>query len=151
MVDLGNERFGYGLRNGTIGVYSGTTRLWRVKSKHRVQCLAPIRIGEQAHFFSGWSNGKVHTLVDWYIQILSLSSKQERSKMGRSYVVNRSQLLSWGSSPMIFGGVIATILWSALLKATYVDTTPLYLNKQDSVMRLLRNKAPSLYWIRNWK
>lgn len=32
------KRYGYALENGTIGVYEGGSRVWRVKSKH--QCMA---------------------------------------------------------------------------------------------------------------
>eukprot|EP00210_Caulerpa_lentillifera_P005693 g5445.t1 len=58
LIDLGNGHFGYGLKNGTIGVYLDTTRLWRIKSKHRVLCLSSIHLTERPHLFSGWSNGK---------------------------------------------------------------------------------------------
>ena len=61
LVDLGKTAFGYGLQNGTIGVYRHTTRLWRVKSKHRLCSLTALDVYADGHvrFISGWSNGKV--------------------------------------------------------------------------------------------
>ena len=61
LVDLGKTAFGYGLQNGTIGVYRHTTRLWRVKSKHRLCALTALDVYADGHvrFISGWSNGKV--------------------------------------------------------------------------------------------
>jgi hypothetical protein len=54
-------RFAYGLANGTIGVYDGAVRLWRVKSKHEVVAVAGYDFDQdgQLELVSGWSNGKV--------------------------------------------------------------------------------------------
>ena len=35
-LDSASKLMGYGLRNGTIGVYQGEKRRWRIKSKHQV-------------------------------------------------------------------------------------------------------------------
>ncbi|KIZ00360.1 putative Bardet-Biedl syndrome 2 protein like protein [Monoraphidium neglectum] len=61
LAHLGGPRFAYALRNGTIGVYDGTTRLWRVKSKHSVAGILAFDLdGDgQPELVSGWSNGRV--------------------------------------------------------------------------------------------
>lgn len=61
LAGLGSKRFAYALRNGTIGVYLGSTRLWRVKSKHTVSGIIPFDLNGDTVFelISGWSNGKV--------------------------------------------------------------------------------------------
>jgi Bardet-Biedl syndrome 2 protein len=55
------RRFAYALQNGTIGVYEGSTRLWRVKSKHSVSALTTFDLNGDGRLelISGWSNGKV--------------------------------------------------------------------------------------------
>lgn len=55
-----NNRFAYGLANGTVGVYSGTkTRLWRVKTKNKVTALHAYDLDMDGsnEVFTGWSNG----------------------------------------------------------------------------------------------
>lgn len=61
LAGLGGKKFAYALRNGTIGVYQGTTRLWRVKSKHSVAAILAFDLNNDsvAELISGWSNGKV--------------------------------------------------------------------------------------------
>uniref|UniRef100_A0A383WCU1 Bardet-Biedl syndrome 2 protein homolog n=1 Tax=Tetradesmus obliquus TaxID=3088 RepID=A0A383WCU1_TETOB len=61
LAGLGRCRFAYALRNGTIGAYQGGTRLWRVKSKHSVSCIAAFDLNGDSvlELISGWSNGKV--------------------------------------------------------------------------------------------
>lgn len=65
LVDLGGSVFGYGLKNGTIGAYRNGNRLWRIKSKHKLQVLAAIDVYNDSHvrLINGWFNGKVkHSL-----------------------------------------------------------------------------------------
>eukprot|EP00878_Enallax_costatus_P027508 GHUV01029628.1.p1 GENE.GHUV01029628.1~~GHUV01029628.1.p1 ORF type:complete len:250 (+),score=81.80 GHUV01029628.1:663-1412(+) len=61
LVGLGGKRFAYALRNGTIGVYQESTRLWRVKSKHTVSGTVAFDLNNDGviELISGWSNGKV--------------------------------------------------------------------------------------------
>ncbi|GBG31968.1 Bardet-Biedl syndrome 2 protein-like [Hondaea fermentalgiana] len=56
-----SSRFAYGLRNGTIGVYDGKTRVWRVKAKDDVQAMVAYDIDGDGvqEIISGWSNGKL--------------------------------------------------------------------------------------------
>ena len=51
----------YALANGTVGVYRGTERVWRMKSRAKVTALAAFDIdGDGAEeIISGWSNGRV--------------------------------------------------------------------------------------------
>jgi Bardet-Biedl syndrome 2 protein len=56
-----SSSFGYALGNGTVGVYNGSARAWRVKSKHRATALAALDVNGDGvpELISGWSNGKV--------------------------------------------------------------------------------------------
>ena len=53
-------QFGYALTNGTVGVYNGSRRVWRVKSRHDVQCINSFDLDGDGvqELLSGWSNGK---------------------------------------------------------------------------------------------
>lgn len=61
LAHLGGARFGYALRNSTVGVYDGATRLWRVKSKHGVAGAVAFDLDGDGtpELVSGWSNGRV--------------------------------------------------------------------------------------------
>ncbi|XP_018648455.1 hypothetical protein Smp_196700 [Schistosoma mansoni] len=61
LISLGGEYFGYGLRNGTIGVYNRVNRLWRIKSKNKPICFVSHDINYDGYpeLICGWNNGKV--------------------------------------------------------------------------------------------
>ena len=40
------DRFGYGLENGTIGVYAGNSRLWRARNKERVTAMTAYDVSD---------------------------------------------------------------------------------------------------------
>jgi len=55
--------FGYGLANGTVGVYTGPrNRLWRVKTKNKVTALAAYDLNSDGvpEIISGWSSGQLN-------------------------------------------------------------------------------------------
>ncbi|KAH8853987.1 Bardet-Biedl syndrome 2 protein like [Schistosoma japonicum] len=61
LVSLGEEYFGYGLRNGTIGVYNKVNRIWRIKSKNKPICFIGHDINQDGceELICGWDNGKI--------------------------------------------------------------------------------------------
>lgn len=61
LVGFRNNRFGYALANGTVGVYDKLHRAWRVKSKNNAECLACYDIDGDGveELITGWSSGKV--------------------------------------------------------------------------------------------
>lgn len=44
LCHLEGNYFAYGLRNGTVGVYLNKERIWRIKSKKDVICLASLDV-----------------------------------------------------------------------------------------------------------
>lgn len=60
LAPLQRQVFGYALQNGTVGVYKGKHRAWRVKSKNTPTAIQAFDIngdGEK-EIVIGWSNGK---------------------------------------------------------------------------------------------
>mmetsp|Transcript_34787 Transcript_34787/g.46985 ORF Transcript_34787/g.46985 Transcript_34787/m.46985 type:complete len:589 (-) Transcript_34787:514-2280(-) len=55
-------KFAFGLDNGTIGVYQGTHRKWRVKSKHKFSSVSSFDLDADGvpEIISGWSNGSLN-------------------------------------------------------------------------------------------
>ncbi|XP_066996854.1 Bardet-Biedl syndrome 2 protein [Anabrus simplex] len=55
------SKFGYGLANGTVGVYEKLQRLWRVKSKNRAVAIYGYDLDGDGveELITGWSNGKI--------------------------------------------------------------------------------------------
>ena len=65
LAGLDGGRFAFGLANGTIGVYRGAERKWRVKSKHALVALAAHDVtGDGAcEIIAGWSTGALTVRV----------------------------------------------------------------------------------------
>ena len=61
LAHLSGSRFGYALENGTVGVYEGKKRRWRIKSKNRVTAFSAFDLtGDgRMEICVGWSNGKL--------------------------------------------------------------------------------------------
>ena len=63
----GSPLFVYGLRNGTLGVYNGSSaRVWRMKSKNQLLSVTSFDIDGDGvpEVCSGWSNGKFEVRRD---------------------------------------------------------------------------------------
>ncbi|XP_063228674.1 Bardet-Biedl syndrome 2 protein homolog isoform X2 [Bacillus rossius redtenbacheri] len=61
LASFRNAVFGYGLANGTVGVYEQLQRLWRVKSKNTAAAVLAFDVDGDGveELVTGWSNGKV--------------------------------------------------------------------------------------------
>ncbi|CAG2065772.1 unnamed protein product, partial [Timema podura] len=61
LAAFSNSKFGYGLANGTVGVYDKFQRLWRVKSKNRAMSIYAYDLDGDGveELITGWSNGKI--------------------------------------------------------------------------------------------
>ncbi|KHJ40744.1 hypothetical protein D918_09186 [Trichuris suis] len=62
LCSLGGNRFAYGLTNGTLGVYAGRSRLWRIKvskSNPTCMCMYDIDGDDELELVTGWSSGKI--------------------------------------------------------------------------------------------
>ena len=65
--ETGSPLFAYGLKNGTLGVYNGSSqRVWRMKSKNQLLSVAAFDIDGDGvpEVCSGWSNGKFEVRRD---------------------------------------------------------------------------------------
>lgn len=58
---LTSQYFAYALSNGTVGVYFGKKRVWRIKSKNSAICIIGFDINNDGvpELITGWSSGKV--------------------------------------------------------------------------------------------
>lgn len=59
LKSIQGNKFAYGLANGTVGVYAGKERLWRVKTKNKATSLFSYDLDNDGveEVFSGWNNG----------------------------------------------------------------------------------------------
>jgi len=67
LAPLRKQTFGYGLANGTVGVYDKPgARRWRVKSKHQVSAITGFDLDGDGYpeLVSGWMNGKFEVRSD---------------------------------------------------------------------------------------
>ncbi|KAF4525124.1 hypothetical protein B566_EDAN005066, partial [Ephemera danica] len=61
LTPLKGNNFGYGLSNGTVGVYEKLHRWWRIKSKNKAVSVFNYDIDGDGmdELVTGWSNGKI--------------------------------------------------------------------------------------------
>jgi Bardet-Biedl syndrome 2 protein len=61
LYHIEGQRFAYALANGTLGVYDGMQRVWRIKSKNTVIAmnLFDINGDGERELVVGWATGKV--------------------------------------------------------------------------------------------
>lgn len=61
MCSFDNNLYGYGIKNGTIGIYNNAERLWRKKGKNQISSLTAYDIDadDSQELITGWTNGKV--------------------------------------------------------------------------------------------
>jgi Bardet-Biedl syndrome 2 protein len=66
LAPLDEQRFGYALANGTVGVYERTTRWWRIKSKNSAAAVVAFDLDGDGvkELITGWSNGKLDARND---------------------------------------------------------------------------------------
>ncbi len=56
-----HTKYGYGLANGTVGMYDKDKRVWRAKTKHVIHAIESYDLDGDGipELIAGWSNGKV--------------------------------------------------------------------------------------------
>ncbi|XP_058445641.1 Bardet-Biedl syndrome 2 protein homolog [Malaya genurostris] len=61
LLMINQNQFMYSVKNGTIGVFDGTVRMWRIKSKTRVTAMTVYDVlgCENKQIIAGWKNGKI--------------------------------------------------------------------------------------------
>ncbi|XP_030766651.1 Bardet-Biedl syndrome 2 protein homolog [Sitophilus oryzae] len=61
LISLTENRFGYSVSNGTVGVYENSLRLWRIKSKNFAVTMHQYDLlgYNTPQLLTGWSNGKI--------------------------------------------------------------------------------------------
>ena len=66
VIPLYGARFAFGLGNGTVGVYEGSTQVWSVRSKHSVTGVVGYDLDgdDVPEVVSGWANGKFEVRKD---------------------------------------------------------------------------------------
>lgn len=66
LAPVSGSRYGYALCNGTVGVYDGTRRQWRVKSKNHVTAFTAYDLDGDGvpEVVTGWSSGKLEVRND---------------------------------------------------------------------------------------
>ncbi|KAF2366333.1 Ciliary BBSome complex subunit 2 C-terminal domain [Trinorchestia longiramus] len=66
LCSVAGPRFAYSLTNGTVGVYQGSSRWWRIKSKNQAMCICSYDIDGDGvpELITGWSNGKLDARND---------------------------------------------------------------------------------------
>ncbi|BFZ04172.1 hypothetical protein BsWGS_07211 [Bradybaena similaris] len=66
LCSLTGTQFGYGLANGTLGVYDRSSRNWRIKSKNRAVAIHGYDLDNDGvpELITGWNNGKIDARND---------------------------------------------------------------------------------------
>ena len=100
LAPLEGERFAYALANGTVGVYDGTHREWRVRSKNRVAALSAHDLDADGvpEVVAGWSGG---------------SSRSETRPRERSCTRTPSRVVSRPCSARTTEATAAARTWSS--------------------------------------
>lgn len=61
LCEMSDSKFGYALKNGTVGIYDGENRVWRQKYKHPVTSIAGFDLDGDGvpELITGLKNGQV--------------------------------------------------------------------------------------------
>ena len=97
---MGNDCFAYGLKNGTIGVYVGNSKLWKIQNKEVITSMNVYDISDNKNLspllclIVGWSNGLVEARkietgkVIWSSLCVDSSSSAENESVAGIVVGN---------------------------------------------------------------
>ncbi|XP_033647290.1 Bardet-Biedl syndrome 2 protein homolog [Asterias rubens] len=145
---MANNRFGYALANGTVGVYENNSRYWRIKSKNQAVSIHSFDLNGDGvpELITGWSNGKVDARSDRTGEVIfkdNLSSSVAGIVEGDYRMDGHSELICCSVEGEVRGYLPA----SQELKGNLMDTNV----EQETIRELSQRKQNLLLELKNYE
>ncbi|XP_064634179.1 Bardet-Biedl syndrome 2 protein homolog [Lineus longissimus] len=142
------SRFGYALANGTVGVYDGTARYWRIKSKNHAVTIESFDLDSDGvpELITGWSNGKIDVRSDRTGEVIfkdTFNSAVAGIVLGDYRMDGQNQLICCSTEGEVRG-------WNQAppeMRGNLMDTNV----EQDTVRELSQRKQNLLLELKNYE